>query len=76
MVTFVSVVEFGAWGAVELDLPCEGARPYNGGDEGDKCQTKEAARAPSEVRAVENEEADQQSSDYGPNTFQRCIQGA
>jgi hypothetical protein len=76
VVTLISVVEFGARGAVELDLPCEGARPYDGGNEGDKSQTEEATRSPSEVRVVENEEADQQSSDDGPDTFQRCIQCA
>lgn len=45
----VGVVEFGTWVAVELDLPCESARPDDGDDDGDECQTEEAARAPSEV---------------------------
>lgn len=59
MVGLFGVMEFGARGTIELDLPCESARPDDGGDDGDKCQTEEAARAPSEARAIKDEKADQ-----------------
>ena len=76
MVGLLGVVELGARVAIELDLPCEGAGPDDGGDEGDKCQTEETACTPSEACAVEDEEADHQSSDDGSSTLQRSIQCA
>lgn len=74
VVGLFGIVEFSARGTVELDLPCESARPDDGGDDGDECQTEEAARAPSEACAVKDEKADQQSSDYAASTLQRSIQ--
>lgn len=76
MVGLLGVVEFGARVAVELDLPCEGTRPDDCHHDGDKRQTEEPTRAPSETSAVEDEEADQQSSDDGSSTLQSCIQCA
>ena len=76
VVGLLGVVEFGARGTVELDLPCESARPDDDGDDGDKCQTEEAARAPSEACAVKDAKADHQRSNDGASTLQRPIQCA
>ena len=76
MVSLFGVVKFGAWGAVELDLPCESAGPDDGSDDGDKRQPEEAARAPSAARAVKDEKSDHQSSGDGASTLQRPIQCA
>ena len=73
MVGLLGVVEFGARIAIKLDSPREGARPDDGRDDGDKCQTEEAARTPSEMCAVEDQEADHQSPDDGSRTLQRCV---
>ena len=76
MVGLFGVVEFSARGTVELDLPCESARPDDGGGDGDECQTEEAARAPSETSAVKDEKTNHQGPDDGANTLQRSIQCA
>jgi hypothetical protein len=76
VVGIFGVAEFGARGTVELDLPCESARPDDGGDDGDECQTKEAACASSEACPIKDKKADHQSSDDGASTLQRSIQCA
>lgn len=73
MVTTVGVVHLCPWSAVKVDLPRESARPDSDGGDHDERQADEAPRPPSVREAVEDEETDDQSAEYGANTFERAI---
>jgi len=74
VVRIFGVVEFGTRGTVEFDLPCQSTGPDNYRHDGDERQANEAASAPSEAGAIENEEANHQGSDNGTSTLQRPVQ--
>ena len=73
MVTTVGVVHLFPCRAVEIDLPCERTGPDDDGGDRNERQADEASRPPSVREAIENEEADDQSTDNGAGTFERAI---
>ena len=74
VVPAVGVVHFGTRCAGKGDLPCERTGPDDDSGDRDEGQSDETPCTPSVREAVENEEANDQSADYGAKTLERSVQ--
>lgn len=74
MIPAVGVVHFGTRCARKVDLPCERTGPDDDSGDRDKSQSDETPGASSVREAVEDEEANDQSADYGAKTLERGVQ--
>ena len=73
MVPAVGVVHLCPWCTGKGDLPRKSTGPNDDNGDRDERQADEAPCPPPIGETVEDEEADDQSAEYGSNTFERGI---